>query len=610
MGSQAVLDRPEANSPLILVPSPRARTKSRLVSLAAVLLAAAAIYASPWMDTPAQTRSGLPAIFGADFYAYLNLSHVFTLAGVADHDPWYGVPIQPKFGHSTFRAAFAFFAAVRSLLGNDVITSTTWSICWSTLIACSLWLLLRALFEERSAIFLFAGTSLMIFFSISTLKINIVDWLHLLSGSIRNDLPLPFIRMFFPQIAIPLLAFYFLCCKKAWDHGRTRDYVFLFLIQIATFVSFPYGAVFMGLATLIFLLLSATKNELPKRVLQFAIFGVAALLADGLYLWLVLPHGGPAHRVQSAPPLFHLDLTQLRTDFGGTVILLLTLAAILLVVRHKSSSRLLIVSIGLGNALMLLADCLIDPRFLVSHHAGYFVQISLGLELCAALCWAEEFFSPRLFKPALVAASVFFVANGALASAAAIRANAETNSSLAGFARVITGLNLGSQDLVIAPARDVDDISTAVPLLTRAHVLYTPEAEILLGPDAEKVVHERQAAYLFLSGRDANWVDSQLSNHLLPPVVLTPSQRFELQYQHRPDLMEQEIRQNILPEVDALENGVTPSVFTSSRRVVILDDVEQPTFDDSHVNRLLAVSEDYKDGPIRVRVCSAAPSRN
>lgn len=210
-----MLDRPEASAPLIVLTPPLPRTKSKVVSFVAVLLAAAAIYAVPWMGTLARNRSGLPAIFGADFYAYLNLSHVFTFAGVADHDPWYGVPIQPKFGHSTFRAAFAFFAAARSLLGNDVITSTTCSICWSTLIACSLWLLLRALFEERSAIFLFAGTSLMVFFSLSTLKINIIDWLHFLAATIRTDLPLPFIRMFFPQIAIPLLASYFLCCKKA-----------------------------------------------------------------------------------------------------------------------------------------------------------------------------------------------------------------------------------------------------------------------------------------------------------------------------------------------------------------------------------------------------------
>src|SRR6185437_13307273 len=171
-------------------------------------------------------------------YAYLNLSHVFTVSGFPDRDPWYGVAIQPKFGHSTFRAAFVLFGAARSVLGGDVATSVVWSLCWSLLIAGSLWLLLRELFEEASSLFLFAGTSMIVFFSLSTLKINVVDWLHLMSGSVRGDLPLPFIRMFFPQIAIPLLAVYFFFCKQAWDHGRARDFVALLLIQIATFVSF------------------------------------------------------------------------------------------------------------------------------------------------------------------------------------------------------------------------------------------------------------------------------------------------------------------------------------------------------------------------------------
>ncbi|HET8823954.1 MAG TPA: hypothetical protein VFM77_02420, partial [Terriglobales bacterium] len=129
----------------------------------------------------------MPPIFGADFYAYLNLSHVFTVSGFPDHDPWYGLPIQPKFGHSTFRAAFVLFGAARSVLGSDVATSVAWSVCWSVLIACSLWLLLRELFDEASSLFLFAGTSMIIFFSLSTLKINVVDWLHLLAGNIRDD---------------------------------------------------------------------------------------------------------------------------------------------------------------------------------------------------------------------------------------------------------------------------------------------------------------------------------------------------------------------------------------------------------------------------------------
>ena len=596
----------EGSSVSVAPPAVRQRSP-RIVSFASVLLLTAAIYALPWMTASGGNRSGLPPTFGADSYAYLNLSHVFTISGIPDHDPWYGVPIQPKFGHSTFRAAFVLFRATRSVLGNDVTTSVVWSISWSAFIAAGLWLLLRSLFDEASVLFLFAGTCMMAFFSLSTLKINLLDWFHLLSGSIRNDLPLPFVRMFFPQIAIPLLAFYFICCKKAWDHGRMRDFVGMVAIQIGIFLSFPYGSVLMALATVMFLVLMAAENNWRKRVLQFGMMGTATLLADALYLWLAL-RPTSAGRGQHGTPLFHLDFSQLRTDFGGTVVLILVLATFLFVMQRKNASRVLIVSIGAANALMLLADCVIDPRLMVSHHAGYFVQLSLGLELCGVCYWAKDFVSHRFLKIATATASVFFVYNGALASWASVRANDDANTRDASFAQVITQLQLTSEDLVIAAARDVDDISTAVPLLSRAKVLYTPEAEILLGPGDERLMNQRHAAYLYLSGRDSSWVEAQLSNHVIPPTVLTLGQRFELQYHRREDLMEEEVRQNLLPELHAFDLGGNSAVLAGSRRVIILDDINHPTFDDSHVHRLLTVFSDYNVGPVRVRLCSAAQS--
>ena len=607
--STAVMDRGEVSSWIGTPPVARQRT-SRNISLIGVLLLTAAVYSLPWISASRSPRAGLPPVFGADFYAYLNLSHTCTLTGLSDHDPWYGLPIQPKFGHSTFRAAFVLFGAARSLLGSDMATSIVWSICWSVLIALSLWLLLRTLFEGGSSLFLFAGTSMMVFFSLTTLKINVIDWVHFLSGTVGNDLPLPFIRMFFPQLVIPLLALYFMYCKKAWDRGWPRDYVPLVLIQIATFVSFPYGSVFAGLATFVFLLLIVRRNDLRRRVAQFAVVGVISLLADGLYLWLAQLHVRSVPTAQHGPPMFHLDLGQLRTDFGGTVVLLLALSVFLLFLRQKDSSRVIVVSIALANVVMLLADCLIDPLLLVSHHAGYFVQISLGLELCAVVFWARSLVSRRLFTLATAAASIFFVLNGALASWTAVRRSAETNTSLGKFAVVMSGLNLSFNDLVIAPAKEVDDASTTVPLITRAHVLYTPEAEILLGPSDESAVKEHLAAYLFLSGRDSTWVEAQLSRHLIPSAIMTPGQRFDLQYHHRPDLMDKEVREALVPQLLALDHGPTPSVLSGLRRIVVLDDIGHPTFDDAHVSRLLRVTEDYNSGAIRVRVCSTIPTKN
>jgi len=123
-------------------------------------------------------------------------------------------------------------------------------------------------------------------------------------------------------------------------------------------------------------------------------------------------------------------------------------------------------------------------------------------------------------------------------------------------------------------------------------------------------MRERQAAYLFLSGQDSSWLETQLSKHLLPSAILTLGQRFALQYRRRPDLLEQEVRQNLLPRVVALDRGVISPVFALSHRVIVLDDVGHPTFDDAHVSRLLTVTGDYRSGAIRVRVCSATPGKN
>lgn len=119
----------------------------------------------------------------------------------------------------------------------------------------------------------------------------------------------------------------------------------------------------------------------------------------------------------------------------------------------------------------------------------------------------------------------------------------------------MSGLNLNPQDMVIAAAKEVNNVSTTVLLLGQAHVLYTPETEILLGPGDDSLVTEWLAAYLFLSGRDASWIDPQLSKQLLPSAILTIGQRFALPFHRRPDLLEQEVRQNLLPRLVAFEWG-------------------------------------------------------
>lgn len=67
-------------APVLIEAPPVARPQTpKAGSLVSVLLVTAAIYALPWMATSLGNRGGLPAIFGADFYAYLNFSHLLPL---------------------------------------------------------------------------------------------------------------------------------------------------------------------------------------------------------------------------------------------------------------------------------------------------------------------------------------------------------------------------------------------------------------------------------------------------------------------------------------------------------------------------------------------------
>jgi hypothetical protein len=574
-----------------------------IASLGAVLLLAATIYGLPWMVALPRNRTGLPPIFGADFYSYLVLSRIFTLSGIPDHDPWYGVPIAAQFGHSTFRTAFVLFGFLRSALGSELLASVVWSVGWSLLIACSLWLLLKAVLKNASGMWLFTGTSLLIFFNLTALALELAAWTHPFNSVLRKDLLLPYVRMFFPQIAIPQLAFYFLSCMRAWEHNRPQDYAWMAAIQVSAFLTFPYASVFIALATATFLLLNLRTTAYRSRFLGFASVAIVSLIADVTYVLFSGRHGGSG--AAGAGSLLKLDFTQLRVDFGGTVVLLLVLAAVLRMLRSREIGISVVLSLGLANALMLLADCVVDPRYLVSHHAGYFAQMSLGLELCA-LCWyLRKAVWPSVFRVGVVAIAVMVLCNGVAASWGSIQENAEANAKFSDFAAAMAGLHLNTEDLLIAPAKYVDDASTIVPLMSNAHVLFMRNAEILLGASGQQVQTERQAIYLFLTGIDADWVSKALSGSKIPTAVLTLGEGFALHDPGKRDEISSQVRETLLPPLIALQHGARPPLLRQAHRILVLDDAASPAFDNSRINQLLAVGSDYESGRLRVRICTA-----
>lgn len=591
----------QADSKITERVGPNRGFKGRL-ALVGILFLTVVIYGFPWFATYSSWKTGLPPIFAPDFFAYLNLSKIFGLSGKGFTDPWYGQPVVPQFNHSIFRYSFVLFHSGLSILHSPIAASVGWSIGWSVLIACSIWILLRDVLKDSSALELFTGTALLMFVSFDALPLEFAVYLHPLNTAIRSSFSLPFIRMFFPQVAIPLLLFYFLNLYRASQTNRIANYSWMFLLQFATFLIFPFATVFMALASALFVLFNFRncRPQLPKFIL---VGFLSALIDTGYVIAALQDQGHTSYEAIGLPSIIRINPSQLRPHFGGTVFLL-GMCGLLLLLVAKTSAGKLAASLGLANLIMLFSDVAVDPRFLVSHHAGYFVQIALALEIVLIFWGLRPVLSPRMAPLLSIGLAAFAVLNGAWGAWSTVRSHSKTNESFSSFAQVISGLRVGSQDLVVAPAVFVDDVSTTVPLVSTAHVLYTRNAEILLDrTQVNEVQRERQAVYLYLTGHDSKWMAQGLKADPIPPGMLTLANGFTLQNRGSRREVEADIRENLGPFLIQLEKGTVPKFLTTVRRILVVDSVESPLFDESRVKALLGTCALSESEGIRVWSC-------
>ncbi len=584
-------------------PSIARSIQSERRALTSVLLLTAIIYGIPWLWTSFEWKTGLPAIFAPDFYAYLNLANISRITHIIGYDPWYGVSIVPHFNHTTFRFAFVLFAGLRVVLRSLVLTSVLWSVGWSMLIAYSFWSLLRELLEDFSAFGLFLVTSLLVFVSVDALPLDLAVYLHPFDPAIRNLLPLPYVRMFFPQVVIPALLFYILNLKRAWESNHYKNYLWMLALQFCSFLLFPFATLFLALGTAIFIALNLPKEHLSPRVLRVLAIGVFSGLADTGYLSLFGVQPGGEKVTPPVGEILRFSWASFLHAIGGTVFLLVLCSALVLILHWKSVAGRITAALGLANVVMLFSDTVIDPSYLVSHHAGYFVQVSLGIEI-AFLFWAlRGVSSARILRVCSTGLAICFIGNGLLASRATAVSHLEVNNYLSRFASTAKAVHLTSTDLVIAPATYVDDVSATIPLISDAHVLFARNAEILLdATQTQTLQRQRQALFLYFCGRDSQWVEEALSEKSIPLSVLTLGNAFMVRDASRRTTVQEDVRQTLLPWMRTLERGNQSPLLRQYQRLVFLDDDRNPIFDQSRVDNMVTISESYSLNGVRVTI--------
>jgi hypothetical protein len=586
--------------------------KTRLL-LFGVIFVVLAIYSYPAIKTTGTTGSRvLPPISAPDLSLYLNISKVLAAHSAEILDPYYGVAVPAtRLGYLKFRLAFLLFGQLTALLhGNLWLTLFLWNLLWwGLLCALTVWFFHEFL-PDRTPELVLAGLALLMFLNFGVLKVQLAAWTRLPSVTAFEKVELPYIRPFFPQIPIPLLLLYLGLQIKALQKRRRWFWVVMGIIQLLAFGSFPYAMLMMAGITAVAMLGLLLSGSITGLWRTLSIYAIACAGADLLFF---LRGGGVART--GAPgqySLLHLQLSLLVHRIGGMWLLLAALTAVVFVIRDSVPEvRWALAGLGLSNLFLLSGDTFFSETALqVSHHGGYFVQLTTAVLFTFALSAGFRYLARRkaTWRWALVIATALLLLNGVLVARATYRSFLPLNQEQAELTRFLHSDPPQADDLVIARADTVDDACAWVPLVSRARVLFCRSAQVLLSPEQNQQVQRfRQALYLYFTNKDVPWVEQVLGD----PSAMKELSRLTFVGQVTTNLAERErsieaVRTELIPFLARAEqkDPAMRSFFSHYRRVVVIDTLTNPDFSMTQLGTYLKIEKQEVSGSLLILICS------
>lgn len=571
------------------------------------------IYFYPSARTASDTGfRGLPPNLAPDASLYLNISQIPFTGAETVTDPYYGIQVPvARMGYLKFRLAFLLFGYLSSLLhGNLWWSLLLWNILWwSLLFFVAVWILNNVLPDASLAI-IAVGLALLFFADFGVLQ---AQFAALFRPSLRafQSLQLPYLRPFFPQTFVPLLILYLGMQIAALRRRTAWPWIVMGATQFLAFTIFPYAMLVMAGITAIALAGHSISvgNHLPKWTALF--YATACGLVDLLFFF----HGHAIART-GAPgdyPLFHLQFSVLPHRIGGMWLFLAVLTAAMFAARDLTPEvRWSLVGLGLANLILLCGDVVFSETALqLSHHAGYFVQVTTAILLTVVLsAFLRRMNKYRsICRVAISLLGVALVLNGAMIAHATYLTKRAANRELSELDRILQSDPPASDDLVIVRSVTVDDLCAWAPLASRSHVLFCRNAQVLLSPKQNQGVQRlRQAFYLYFTGRDARWVENVLddptqANELPRLTFLGQSATHEVEGQATVN----SVRSELIPMLDRVErnDSTVQSFFRQYRRIIVIESAARPLFDDSRLAGYLNIERQATFQEMRILHCAA-----
>ena len=584
--------------------SPGSRNGTAIALALLLALLTTGIYTAPQARGWVEGRGlDLPVPVGPDLYFYLNLSALEqeqeTLV-----NPWYSSRMHSGDApHTQFGLAFRGFSILWHFLGERwVVALGVWTAIFTGLTFLSVMILLRELCPDRHPAWWALGAIFVCLVDLSAGREILSAWFGMPSFRGFESLHLPFYRPFFPQVAVPLLFTYLaLQINALATPQRWFFWLAMAVVQGLALAAFPYLtmllAMITGLTLGVLLLQGSTRIYWPA----IAGFACASAFLDGAF-FLFTRSSSPWLEWGGVSPL-HFSPAGWVDAVGGVTILLLLLSALVFAVKGQTRPEVrgTLLAFGLGTELLLFSDHFISPLLQVSVHIGYFASATLGTLGFYLLTRFTPLAGPRWVRIAVGVAILMLLAHGALVAYGNILDTDSRYSEVLAQARLLTSVQPTAKDLVILPARFVNQ-GTWVPLICPAQVLFVRIGERLLAPDAAAIHRQRQALYLYVSGWSSERVETMLARPEMATisdwnlVMRIEEERLRLLDSARLNVS---IRTELLPFMRAFESTESSAGETflePYERVLVIDSVIAPVFDHRRLGRFMEFGEEQQGG--------------
>jgi|GEM_PF-6681689 len=540
------------------------------------------IYILPFLLSYSYVKMGpLPLDFSSDVYLYLNYTLLHPSNDGFVMNPWYHVLVPAEQLTYLKYGLLNLFSALNAMLSHNLaLTLVVWNAVWSLITFLTAFLLFKRISGADNIWALIFGVSLLFFFQISALPTYLHGWAHFPGVDFFSSALLPLQRTFFPQLAIPLLLLYLYFLIDAFETGKIYQWPILFIVQFIAFINFPYNTVLMGMTTLLYIIfLFFAKKRLPWRAI--VIFGIAVIAADLFYLL----HGSvSSNDTERHTSIIEFNISVIKEILGGTTMALLILSFLTLLIQAKNRYiKFALSSLGFGLFLLLFCDVFIKSKAQLTHHFFYFINPVISILLFYTLVKTSVYI--KKYRQVLFAIGTFFlVSTGVLITYAQTQKSLSDNIRNSFIIESLKKIDPTKNDLIIAPANNVNDVATWIPLIAPSEVLFSRNSEYLL-PNSEKgheIYWKREAIYLYLKGVDSKKLHQILfethNDNAIKKIIMV-GQRFDLDSEERNIILEDVFRKisywlNIFEE----HPQTLKDFFSKYDRIIVIEKPTGPKF--------------------------------